>query len=79
MKTYKSSTSLLVSAAAVYLITAQIGIASATIAVDPGVRSGDAGTGLPVAGLSPNLLEYFNAGGVDFAEAENVPSTTQAT
>src|SRR5215813_9279024 len=72
MKTNMSSTSLRVSAAAAALIAAQIGIvSSAVVATDPGVRQG-AGAGDPIAGLSSNQLEYFNAGKDDFNEAESV-------
>ena len=60
------------SAAAALFVAAQIGMASSTInAIDPGVRQG-ADAGDPLAGLSPNQLEYFLAGKADFAESENV-------
>jgi CxxC motif-containing protein (DUF1111 family) len=73
MKTNMSSTSLLVSAAAGVLVTAQIHIASSTInAADPGPRPGAAAAGAPLAGLSDHQLEYFNAGKADFDEAESV-------
>ena len=39
---------------------------------DPGVRGGDPGAGGPLAGLSAQQLEYFNAGKLDFEEAEEV-------
>jgi CxxC motif-containing protein (DUF1111 family) len=71
MKTTMSST-LLVSAAAAFLIATQVNMASFTTAVDPGVRSGDAGAGKPIPGLSPGQLEYFSASLDDFAEEENV-------
>jgi CxxC motif-containing protein (DUF1111 family) len=74
MKTTMSSTSLLVSASAVFFVAAQIGMASFTVAVDPGVRpSGPVpSAGGAIAGISANQLEYFGAGQADFAEAESV-------
>jgi CxxC motif-containing protein (DUF1111 family) len=67
-----SSTTLRVSAAAALLIATQIAIASsASNAVDPGVRGGDAGAGAAIDGLSSNQLEYFVAGKDDFEETEN--------
>jgi len=73
MKTTMSSTSLRVSAAAAFLVAAQIGVAwSAGTAADPGVRSGDAGAGTPITGLTDNQLALFNAGLHDFNEAETV-------
>jgi CxxC motif-containing protein (DUF1111 family) len=73
MKTKMSSTTLWVSAAAAFLIAAQMEMASSTVnAVDPGPRAGDAGAGAPLADLSPNQLEYFNAGQDDFNESEGV-------
>jgi CxxC motif-containing protein (DUF1111 family) len=73
MKTTMSSTSLRVSAAAAFMVAAQIGVAwSANTAVDPGVRSGDAGAGAPITGLTDNQLALFNAGLADFNEAEGV-------
>jgi CxxC motif-containing protein (DUF1111 family) len=71
MKTTMSST-LLVSAAAGFLVAVQVNMASFTSAVDPGVRSGDAGAGAPIPGLSPSQLEYFGASRDDFAEEESV-------
>ncbi len=72
MKTRLSSTTLLVSAAAILLLFAQVEMASSTVnAVDPGVRPGAAAGG-PLTGLTDNQLEYFNAGQADFAEAESV-------
>ena len=57
------------------VLVLQIDIASQTLtsrAHDPGVRGGDPGAGGPIAGLSPQQLEYFNAGKADFEEAEEV-------
>jgi len=54
----------------------QIEIASQTAPAssvhDPGVRSGAAAAGSPIDGLTPQQLEYFNAGKEDFDEVENV-------
>src|SRR6185369_16506575 len=74
MKTTMSSTSLLVSASAVFFVAAQIGMASFTVAVDPGVRPAGPvpSAGAAIAGISANQLEYFGAGQADFAEAESV-------
>jgi CxxC motif-containing protein (DUF1111 family) len=74
MKATMSSTSLLVSASAAFFVAAQIGMASFTAAVDPGVRpAGPApSAGGPITGLSSNQLEYFGAGQADFAEEERV-------
>ena len=58
------------------LLIFQIGTASQTVtavrAVDPGVRADAAAAGAPLAGLTPQQLEYFKAGQVDFNEAEDV-------
>jgi CxxC motif-containing protein (DUF1111 family) len=59
------------------LLIFQIGTASQTTttaakAADPGVRAGAAASGAPVAGLTAQQTEYFNAGQVDFNEAEQV-------
>jgi CxxC motif-containing protein (DUF1111 family) len=89
MKTKVSSTSLLVSVAAVGLVAAQLKMASPTVnaqapvaqatmaassfsATDPGVRAGAPSVGGPLAGLTANQLEYFNAGKAEFAAPETV-------
>jgi CxxC motif-containing protein (DUF1111 family) len=89
MKTKVSSTSLLVSVAAVGLVAAQLKMASPTVnaqapvaqatmaassfsAADPGVRAGAPAVGGPLAGLTANQLEYFNAGKAEFAAPETV-------
>ena len=58
------------------LLIFQIGTASQTVtavrAVDPGVRADAAAAGAPLAGLTPQQLEYFKAGQIDFNEAEDV-------
>jgi CxxC motif-containing protein (DUF1111 family) len=45
--------------------------------VDPGVRGGAAGAGGPLASVAANnplnILDFFNAGKVDFEEVEDVP------
>jgi CxxC motif-containing protein (DUF1111 family) len=43
---------------------------SVAVARDPGPRAGDAAAGNPVAGLSAQQNEYFQAGKLDFSEAE---------
>jgi CxxC motif-containing protein (DUF1111 family) len=46
--------------------------ASAHAQVDPGVRGGEAGAGLPFADLTNSEHAFFEAGQEDFAEAEGV-------
>jgi CxxC motif-containing protein (DUF1111 family) len=43
-----------------------------SVATDPGVRSGAAGAGSPITGLSSYEQEYFAAGLDDFSEAEGL-------
>ena len=53
----------------------QIDISSQSLttrAHDPGVRGGDPGAGGPIPGLTPQQLEYFDAGKLEFEEAEAV-------
>jgi len=45
---------------------------STSSAKDPGVRKDNPGAGGPIAGLTAQQLEYFNAGKLDFDEAEEV-------
>jgi CxxC motif-containing protein (DUF1111 family) len=47
-------------------------MAPVTRAQDPGPRQGGAGAGGPLKGLTDQQMEYFNAGKVDFEEAEQV-------
>ena len=56
------------------LVVSQARMASQsfTRAQDPGVRGGSPAAGGAVAGLTAGQLEYFTAGQVDFAEAEEV-------
>ena len=55
------------------ILVLEIGISSqSTSARDPGVRSGAPGAGGPLPGLTTQQLEYFNAGKLDFEEAEEV-------
>ena len=74
----KAKSSPLVSIVAMTgLLIFQIGTASQTTtaaakATDPGVRAGASGSGAPIAGLTAQQTEYFNAGQVDFNEAEEV-------
>ena len=42
-------------------------------AIDPGPRSGAAGAGEPIAGLTSYELKAFNVGKEDFSESETVP------
>jgi CxxC motif-containing protein (DUF1111 family) len=59
-------------------VNAQAPVAQATMAAasftatDPGVRGGAPAVGGPLAGLTANQLEYFNAGQVEFTAAESV-------
>ena len=39
---------------------------------DPGVRSGPAGAGAPLTGLTAKEIDFFNAGKVDFSEVEEI-------
>ena len=55
-------------AAAVALMSANGAMAQQ----DPGVRTGAAGAGGPLPGLTVNELDFFNDGLVDFGEAEGV-------
>lgn len=70
----RSSTSVILTGAAICLLALQVKISSqtATTAHDPGVRGGAPGAGQPLSGLTAQELEYFNAGLADFAEAEEV-------
>ena len=54
--------------------TAQATMAAAAsfTATDPGVRAGAPAAGGPLAGLTANQLEYFNAGAVEFTAAESI-------
>jgi CxxC motif-containing protein (DUF1111 family) len=45
---------------------------SSSAARDPGVRSGAAGAGEPIAGLTKTELAFFNAGAGEFADEEQV-------
>jgi CxxC motif-containing protein (DUF1111 family) len=70
------STSTLVVLAAVGLISSfQVKMSSQTpsltVAHDPGPRTGDPAAGNPIAGLTAQQTEYFNAGKLDFSEAES--------
>src|SRR5262245_51812012 len=62
-------------AVAVTLALTQASIVSSqsfTRARDPGVRGGAAGAGGPLPGLTASELAFFNAGLVEFSEAEEV-------
>jgi CxxC motif-containing protein (DUF1111 family) len=57
------------------LLIGEVRVVTQTVsnrAVDPGVRPGDAAAGAPLKGLSAGQTEYFNAGLLDFKEAEEV-------
>jgi CxxC motif-containing protein (DUF1111 family) len=67
------SISWLIVLGAVSLVGFQVTISSQSqSAHDPGVRSGAAGAGAPLPGLTAGQNEYFVAGQADFAEAEDV-------
>ncbi|HEX7793466.1 MAG TPA: hypothetical protein VF456_03905, partial [Vicinamibacterales bacterium] len=67
------SISRLIVLGAVSLVAFQVSISSQSqSAHDPGVRSGDAGAGGPLPGLTAGQNEYFVAGKAEFAEAEDV-------
>jgi mono/diheme cytochrome c family protein len=70
-----SSTLVVLTAAAICLLAMEVKISSQSVsssAHDPGVRGGAPAAGQPLPGLTPQELEYFNAGLADFAEAEEV-------
>jgi CxxC motif-containing protein (DUF1111 family) len=50
-----------------------------SIAIDPGVRSGNAGAGSPIAGLTTNQLAFFNTGQDDFQEIQSVLGSIPGT
>ena len=68
------STSVVLTVAAVCLLTLQAKISSQSFsaAPDPGVRGGAAGAGDPLPGITAHELEYFNAGQLEFEEADEV-------
>jgi len=64
---------LLASAAAVsFLFQVETASSLDPVASDPGVRFGPPDAGDPIAGLSPGELAFFEAGKVDFEEADGV-------
>jgi CxxC motif-containing protein (DUF1111 family) len=71
MKTMSRSVSTFLAVAAGGLMLFQVAMASTT-AQDPGVRTGAAASGAPLAGLTAHETDYFYAGQADFAEEENV-------
>jgi CxxC motif-containing protein (DUF1111 family) len=60
-------------AALISVLQIQIASTASGVATDPGVRSGAAGAGAALAGLTANEHSYFNVGLEDFEEAEDVP------
>jgi CxxC motif-containing protein (DUF1111 family) len=71
--TFTTPTSAILAVAGVSLLAFQVKISSqAVVARDPGVRAGAAGAGGPIAGLTAQQLEYFNAGKEEFDEAEEI-------
>ena len=69
-----ASTTLVLTAAALCLLTLQARISSQSFAPahDPGVRGGAPGAGGALPGLTPHELEYFNVGLDEFEEADDV-------
>jgi CxxC motif-containing protein (DUF1111 family) len=65
-------TALMLVGTGLLLLQVEISSATATKAVDPGVRGGPAGAGGAIDGLTPHETEYFTAGQLDFNEAETV-------
>jgi CxxC motif-containing protein (DUF1111 family) len=61
--------------AAIALFTFQVRISSQSpsfVAKDPGVRGGAAAAGAALDGLSPQEMEYFDAGKAEFEESESI-------
>jgi CxxC motif-containing protein (DUF1111 family) len=68
-----SPTSAILALASAGLLAFQVRISSqSVVAHDPGVRAGAPGAGGPLAGLSGQQREYFEAGRADFEEVEDV-------
>ncbi len=69
-----ASTSAILIMAGIALFTFQVRISSQStlVAKDPGVRGGAAGAGDPIAGLTSQEQEYFNAGKAEFEEPEEI-------
>ena len=57
---------------ALFALEVKISSQTAFVARDPGVRGGAAGAGAPLPGLTPQELDYFNAGKKEFEEAEEL-------
>jgi CxxC motif-containing protein (DUF1111 family) len=55
-----------------FQVAASSQVATTSPAHDPGVRTGAAGAGGPIAGLTQHETDYFAAGQADYAEAETV-------
>ena len=74
MKTIRYAVPAVLVAGAALLQIGEVSSQQAVIfkAKDPGVRPGPAAAGGPFAGLTVRELEHFNAGVLDFAEAEEV-------
>src|SRR5690242_12598578 len=67
-------TSAIAVSAGIALFAFQVKVSSQSgfVARDPGVRGGDPGAGMPLPGLTPQELGYFNAGKGEFEEAEEI-------
>ena len=61
-----------------FLIGAQRALTQSS-AHDPGVRSGPAGAGAPIAGLTPNQRTFFDSGLDEFMEIQSVKGTVSDT
>ncbi len=63
----------------VVIFTMVAGMQGASGAHDPGVRGGPPGAGTPIAGLTANQLNFFNAGLTNFNEIDSVSGTVSNT
>jgi CxxC motif-containing protein (DUF1111 family) len=71
---FSRPTSTIVVSACIALFALEVKTSSQTafVARDPGVRGGAAGAGAPLPKLTPQELDYFNAGKEEFEEAEEI-------
>ena len=63
----------------VLIFTMVAGMQGSSGAHDPGVRDGAPGAGTPIAGLTTNQLNFFNAGLTNFNEIDSVSGTISNT